>query len=203
MLLRGLLSIEDGGKVLPFVRMFFGQRSIFLWEDEVGDVRHSTGGGGRTRRSCDALPLQPRPTRRVGRHTGTTMTTFGPHHFWPAPFFASSRSDHCWPAPLLAQTTFFDQTVLCPNFCEIDPRKSWPMGLLFGICCSCLVFWAMDLPAPPNTSLQPPLCCVVCRGSVNGGWLGWVCTTLHLHAPYILTAPAHLLFLFLFLRFLV
>ena len=30
-------------------------------------------------------------------------------------------------------------------------------------------------------------------GSVNGGWLGRVCT-LHLHAPYILTAPAHLLF---------
>ena len=30
--------------------------------------------------------------------------------------------------------------------------------------------------------------------SVNGGWLGRVCTTLHLHAPYILTAPEHLLF---------
>ena len=38
------------------------------------------------------------------------------------------------------------------------------------------------------------LWCHVGDGSVNGGWLGRVCTTLHLHAPYILTAPAHLLF---------
>ena len=29
-------------------------------------------------------------------------------------------------------------------------------------------------------------------GSVNGGWLGRVFTTLHLHAPYILTTPAPL-----------
>ena len=36
------------------------------------------------------------------------------------------------------------------------------------------------------------------HGSVNGGWLGRVCTTLHLHAPYILTAPEHLLFVFAF-----
>ena len=34
---------------------------------------------------------------------------------------------------------------------------------------------------------------VVTPGSA-GGWLGRVCTTLHLHAPYILTAPAPLLF---------
>ena len=27
--------------------------------------------------------------------------------------------------------------------------------------------------------------CYVSDGSVNGGWLGRVCTTLHLHAPYI------------------
>ena len=37
--------------------------------------------------------------------------------------------------------------------------------------------------------------CHVSDGSVNGGWLGRVCTTLHLHALYTsLTAPAHLLF---------
>ena len=41
------------------------------------------------------------------------------------------------------------------------------------------------------------LWCHVSDGSVNGGWLVRVCTTLHLHAPYILTAPAHFLFPFL------
>ena len=34
----------------------------------------------------------------------------------------------------------------------------------------------------------------VSDGSVNGGWLGRVCTTLHLRTPYILTAPGHLFF---------
>ena len=41
----------------------------------------------------------------------------------------------------------------------------------------------------------------VCCGSVNGGWLGRVCTTLHLHEPDILTAPALVLFCFLSFSF--
>ena len=96
------------------------------------------------------------------------MTTIGPDDFWPVTF----GSHHSWPVPLLARTTFCDQTVLCSNFCELDPNKPWPMGLLFGICCSCLFFWAMDLPAPPNPLPNPlvrypPLCCVVCRCGVS------------------------------------
>ena len=105
-------------------------------------------------------------------------------HFWPG---------HFWPRPL-----FFDQTVLCPSLCKLDLKKPWPMGLVFGICCSCLIFGAMDLPSPPNTSLQDPstprppcagptvvlcgvslllrcvaLCCVVfCCGGVCVLWCG-------------------------------
>ena len=48
-MLRGLLRIEDGGTVLPFVRMFYGQRSIFLWKDEVGDVHDILSGRGANR----------------------------------------------------------------------------------------------------------------------------------------------------------
>ena len=77
------------------------------------------------------------------------LTTIGPHHFWPRP-----------PLGPLA-----DQTVLCPNLCEpsLTPKKPWPMGLLSGtICCSSLVFWAMDHPARdplPQDLRDPPLWC--------------------------------------------
>ena len=40
-MLQGLMHIEDGGKVLPFVRTFHGQSSNFIWEDETGDVHDS------------------------------------------------------------------------------------------------------------------------------------------------------------------
>ena len=94
------------------------------------------------------------------------MATFGPHHFWSAPLLARTNF---WPRPL-----FFDQTVLCPNLCELDPKKPWPMGLLFGICCSCLVFFgpwtSLRRPTPLCRTPHPktPLCgthhrCVVCR----------------------------------------
>ena len=69
-MLRGLLSSEDGGKVLLFVRMFYGQRSIFLWEDEVGDVHNIPQGEG-GEQGDPLMPLQSRPTCCVGRHSGT------------------------------------------------------------------------------------------------------------------------------------
>ena len=70
------------------------------------------------------------------------MTTFGPYHSWPA--------------PLLAQTTFFDHTVLCPNLCELDPKKPWPKGLLFGICYSCLFGEPWTSLHPQHLSAKPP-----------------------------------------------
>ena len=77
------------------------------------------------------------------------------------------------PDRLLAQTTFFDQAVLCPNLCEpsLTPKKPWPMELLFGTtCCSCL-FGAMDLPARDPPYPRPPCAGVVvvvvwCVGAV-------------------------------------
>ena len=45
-MLQGLMGIDDGGKVLPFVRTFCGQPSSFIWEDEVGDVHDILQGEG-------------------------------------------------------------------------------------------------------------------------------------------------------------
>ena len=48
----------------------------------------------------------------------------------------------------------------------LGPEKPWPMGLLFGtICCSCLVFWAMDLLAREHPCPRPP-----CAGSLVVVW---------------------------------
>ena len=45
-MLRGLMSLPSGGRLLPFVRTFCGQPSVFLWEDETGEVHHIQQGEG-------------------------------------------------------------------------------------------------------------------------------------------------------------
>ena len=35
-MMEGLLRMEDGDQILPFVRKFYGSPSTFLWEDEKG-----------------------------------------------------------------------------------------------------------------------------------------------------------------------
>ena len=45
-MMQGLVDMLDGVKVLPFVRMFHGTSSQFLWEDELGIVNHIPQGGG-------------------------------------------------------------------------------------------------------------------------------------------------------------
>ena len=37
-MMQGLLHMEGGEKLLPFVRMFYSTPSSFLWEDEEGTV---------------------------------------------------------------------------------------------------------------------------------------------------------------------
>ena len=39
-MLEGLLRMEDGDQILPFVRCFYGSPSTYLWEDEMGVTQH-------------------------------------------------------------------------------------------------------------------------------------------------------------------
>ena len=46
-MLRGLCRVLDGPEALPFVRMFYGQASVYLWEDDEGivhDIHQGEGG---------------------------------------------------------------------------------------------------------------------------------------------------------------
>ena len=54
-MMQGLVDMPDGIKVLPFVRMFHGTPSQFLWEDELGTVNHIPQGEG----SEQGDPLMP------------------------------------------------------------------------------------------------------------------------------------------------
>ena len=46
-MLDGLVAMENGDKLLPFVRSFYGAPSTYLWEDEMGtthEILHGEGG---------------------------------------------------------------------------------------------------------------------------------------------------------------
>ena len=46
-MLESLLRMEDGERVLPFVRRFYGSPSTYIWEDELGvsqDIAQGEGG---------------------------------------------------------------------------------------------------------------------------------------------------------------
>ena len=45
-MLHGLSSVEGGNSVLPFVRMFYGAPSEYLWEDDSGTVHRIPQGEG-------------------------------------------------------------------------------------------------------------------------------------------------------------
>ena len=45
-MLTGLLDVTGGGEVLPFVRMFYGTPSEYLWEDDDGEVHKIPQGEG-------------------------------------------------------------------------------------------------------------------------------------------------------------
>ena len=45
-MLGALRDVEGGSQALPFVRLFYGQPSRYLWEDSVGVVHHVDQGEG-------------------------------------------------------------------------------------------------------------------------------------------------------------
>ena len=45
-MLQALLSMARGSAAIPFVRMFYGQASTYLWEDDEGRVHHIEQGEG-------------------------------------------------------------------------------------------------------------------------------------------------------------
>ena len=42
----GLMGMREGEQLLPFAKLFCGDPSAYLWEDEVGDVHHIHQGEG-------------------------------------------------------------------------------------------------------------------------------------------------------------
>ena len=55
-MMRGLLDVEGGGTALPFVRMFYGSPSEYLWEDDEGTV-HSIRQGEGSEQGDALMPL--------------------------------------------------------------------------------------------------------------------------------------------------
>ena len=83
-MLSGLMDMEEGDRLLPFVRLFYSDPSTFLWDDEVGDTHEIRQGGRRTRRCVDASPLQPRTA--LGRKESVCL------HFWTVIWTRQSAS---------------------------------------------------------------------------------------------------------------
>ena len=54
---KGLLNVEGGGQAIPFVRLFYGSPSSYLWEDSSG-ITHTIpqGEGGEQGDPFDATP---------------------------------------------------------------------------------------------------------------------------------------------------
>ena len=67
--MEGLLRMEDGDQILPFVRMFYGTPSTYLWEDEMGVTQSIPQGEGGEQRD----PLMPM-LFALGQHQALVQT---------------------------------------------------------------------------------------------------------------------------------
>ena len=45
-MMQGLLHMEGGDKLLPFIRQFYSSPSTLLWDDELGITNHIQQGEG-------------------------------------------------------------------------------------------------------------------------------------------------------------
>ena len=75
-MMEGFLRMEDGDQILPFVRMFYGTPSTYLWEDEMGVTQSIPQGEGgeqgdplHAHALCIGTAPSPCPdTSEVGEH---------------------------------------------------------------------------------------------------------------------------------------
>ena len=51
-MLQGLMGMDGGDRILPFVRMFYGGPSTFLWEDDLGTTFCKERVGNKAIPSC-------------------------------------------------------------------------------------------------------------------------------------------------------
>ena len=71
-MLEALMEMPRGSQALPHVRLFYGQPSRYLWEDEFGQrPPYTSGRGWRTGGRPYAPPLLIGSTQRVGSRPGT------------------------------------------------------------------------------------------------------------------------------------
>ena len=130
-MLRGVLNIEDGGKVLPFGRMFHAQRSIFFWEKKSwGCARHSTGGG---EQGDPLMPLlfslaalvatqeQLRPGEFLFAFTRSCRWNFSTMHTFQFIWKNRKRAPHCrlQPGTWTQQQPSGEETQLCQWHCRV------------------------------------------------------------------------------------
>ena len=83
-MLEALMAMPGGSAALPFVRLFYGQPSRYLWEDEDGDVHHIyQGEGGEQGDALMPLLFSLGPTRGAGGSAeAVCWLTIGFSRFW-------------------------------------------------------------------------------------------------------------------------
>ena len=78
-MLTALRNLPNASAALPFVMLWYGQPSSYLWEDDEGrahTIRQAEGGEqGDERRAhtIDAAPLHIGPAQRLGGYPGQTV----------------------------------------------------------------------------------------------------------------------------------